>query len=94
MIAEMTLAMACGFGQIHSLDARGNSICTQTETGEVRSMQGSVDHCPTGMVPMLTTGGSACVDKDTSKAYYQMKGLCPNGSYPALDNYGNRVCKQ
>jgi len=88
----LVLAMACGVGQVHMLDSYGNSVCAQVATGETRSVEGSLGDCPTGMMPLLTTGGAACVDKDVGKAYYQMKGQCPNGSYPGLDRYGNPSC--
>ena len=91
MIAELTLAMACGWGQQPMLDAYGNSTCVQA--GETRKIEGRLSDCPNGMIPLLTQYGPACVQKDTAQPYFNTTGSCPNGTARGLDQYGNRVCR-
>jgi hypothetical protein len=91
----MTLALAvtsCGWGQQPMLDAYGNSTCVQAQTGESRKVDGSLADCPTGMIPLLTQYGPACVQKDTAQPYFNQTGSCPNGTARGLDRYGNRAC--
>ena len=75
------------------LDAYGNSTCVQAQTGEVRKIEGRLSDCPTGMMPRLTQQGSACVQKDTGRPYFDTAHECPNGTVRGLDMYGNNVCK-
>jgi hypothetical protein len=86
------IALACGWGQQPMLDAYGNSTCVQAQTGEVRKVEGSLADCPTGMIPLLTPQGPACVQKDTAQHYFNQTGSCPNGTARGLDRYGNRTC--
>lgn len=89
----LAMAMSCGWGQQPMLDAYGNSTCVQAATGEVRKVEGRLSDCPTGMMPLLTQYGPACVQKDTAKSYFNTTGSCPNGTARGLDQYGNRGCR-
>ena len=93
MSPAILLALACGWGQQPMLGQFGNSTCVQTQTGEVRQIEGRLSDCPTGTMPRLTPQGSACIQKDTGQSYYDTRRECPNGTAPGLDEYGNRVCR-
>lgn len=86
-------ALTCGFGQYPALDQYGNETCVQSQTGEIRRIEGNLSECPTGSISRLTARGSACVQKDTGRPYYDIQHECPNGTARMLDQWGNRVCR-
>lgn len=93
MIRLAVLAtLTCGYGQYPILDGYGNETCVQSQTGEVRRIEGNLSECPTGSMPRLTARGSACVQKDTGRAYYNIQHECPNGTVRMLDQFGNEFC--
>jgi hypothetical protein len=88
----IALALVCPIGTFERLDANGNSVCVGSQTGQVREIGGSLRDCPTGMVPQLTPGGSACVNPRTGAAAYDIRRECPNGTARYLTVEGE-VCR-
>ncbi len=85
---------ACPIGSFPWVDAWGNSICKNFETGQTPTIQGSPSRCPVGTHPWVDQwGNQICKAPGGNQQYFDTSKGCPVGTYPWVDNWGNKVCK-
>ena len=90
---EQTSA-ACPTGTYEWVDQWGNPICKSFDTGQTRSIQGTIKNCPTGTYQWVDEwGNQICKSFGGNQRYYDTSKGCPVGTYEWVDNWGNKICK-
>ncbi len=84
----------CPVGSYEWVDNWGNKVCKGFDTGENRTIEGSLSKCPTGSYPWVDSWGNRiCQSFEGNQRYYDTSRGCPVGTYQWVDNWGNSVCK-
>ena len=91
----LSWAAACPVGTMPGFDNFGNQICKDMQTGDTRSVQGSVRNCPPGThFDIDQFGNKVCKSFDTGLQFYDTSEGCPVGFIQAFDNFGKPTCRK